>query len=96
MLLATGSVVMVSSRQAQYTRDRKEYVQPTTKRSDEIGYDIEAGSKGRKLVWVPCGLTWQMLPCYGGVARHFTATRNGLNFAPNKSSRPSDHQDIAV
>lgn len=91
-LLKSKSVVMLSAPGrpnygAQYCSHRAAY-----DRTSEIGYDRAAGSAGRRLVWVPCGYTWQMKPTYGSMSRHFGATRNGLNFAPNKSSNPRDHQ----
>ena len=90
MLLATGRVVMIAAKQAQYVSDRQNYRKPLTIRSDEVGYDIEA-RRGRKLVWVPVDMTWQMRPSYGSLARHFRHSRAGLRFAPNTTTNPRDH-----
>lgn len=57
----------------------------------DIGY-ARAVSHGRDLVWVPSGLTWQMKPTYGSIARHFGRTRRkDLNCAPNKTTSPREH-----
>jgi hypothetical protein len=93
LLLAANMVVMLSRRAAQFTCDRESYIEPAVRRLDEAGYD-GAVRRGRKLVWVPTEMTWQMRPSYGSIARHFRASRMGLRFAPNKSSSPRDHQAV--
>lgn len=65
-------------------------------RIDDIGYDRTV-SHGRKLVWVPSGLTWQMKPTYGSMSRHFGQTpHKGLNCAPNKTTSPRDQNPMSA
>lgn len=93
-MVIAGSIEMISEWVAQFVENRREVAtaaQLKTLASD-VGYDIAAGPKGQDLVWVPSGESWQMKHTFGSMARHFGQTRNGMNFAPNKSSNPSDHR----
>jgi hypothetical protein len=94
-MLTAGIVAMVNDGTAcQYVSDRRTYIETAVNRTAEIGYDRTVNF-GRRLVWVPSGLTWQMKPCYGSMARHFTSTKAGMNFAPNKSTSPREHRVTA-
>jgi hypothetical protein len=88
VLVAVAAIIVgVPTEAAQYTRDHTAHVEPAQAkdRLTELGYDRTV-SYGRKLVWVPSGLTWQMKPTYGSMSRHFGTTRAGLNFAPNRTT----------
>jgi hypothetical protein len=99
--IAAGVLVAVIATIGGVQRDAAQYITSrgvqveaprcTKDRATEIGYDRSVIA-GRDLVWVPSGETWQMKTTYGSMSRHFGATKNGMNFAPNKTTSPSDHQ----
>lgn len=84
LLIAAGAVEVLPGGCAMYVADRKAFVEQPQKPED-YGYDREVSAKGRRLVWVPSGWTWQMKDSFGGLSRHFEQTGNGLNPSPNRT-----------
>jgi hypothetical protein len=102
--IATGVLVAVAAmvngaptQAAQYTSERTACTEqtPPAERGPDVGYQ-RAVTHGQTLVWVPSGLSWQMKTTYGSMSRHFGATKNGMNFAPNKTTNPRDNDPKAA
>ena len=52
------------------------------------------GETKKEKVWAVHKGVWQMRDCHGNAARNFRGSRmrDGLNFAPNKSTTPTEHK----